>query len=335
MNHLLIVYVLIKMEIKMFISLKKSYFIFLIINFVLNSLMLNSVYAQKPNRPVAKAEKREIKKETIAQRDAANSEKEEIKEMTRNNPFQIINNVIDYSGYQKPKNYFNSYICDVLKFEKGAKNIRGTTKKPYTVLVQFNEGNQLNLRSSYVPKTRTLTWGVPLEIALNQAQSTAAHAHNQSALLTNWSGGNLREFITFIIFPQGTALEFLIGPAAPQEDSTEFRPGQGTQIRLKFIPAGTIVLTQDLAKYQKGNKETFDMTRILNDLLEKYNSSPNNVVQIDLNELIDLRHGLLEGDYDSYIKYFFSNVSYLKSNQITPEAVATPDTCDPWGPFYN
>jgi len=271
------------------------------------SLSFNSGFVNKASiaadRPKSKSAQKIAKTEAAALAAEKKKNIEDAQAETRNNPFQIIEKEIDYSyAYDKER----------AKFEPGLKNVIGKTSRTYTVLVNFHEGNTLNLTSLYDPNKRTLIWGVPYQIALNQAMSMAEHAHDQSALLTSWSSGNLRGFISFVIIPQDTEMQFLIGAASPQNDALEYRPGQGMQIRLKYLPKGTIVLTQDLAKVQKGEKETLDLHGILEDLVTKFNdqNKGEECPKIKEGRVQDYNYAVPEGDFEKYVEQFFKNITY-------------------------
>lgn len=188
-----------------------------------------------------------------------------------------------------------NYDADDANFMPGLIAFKGTTKRKYSVFVNIHGGGELQTGAWIPGKTkRSLTWLVPYEQALIQAMSHTQHAHQQSALLTSWSGHTVRNFVSFVIIPQDTLMEFKIGYASPQasKKAKEVRPGGGMQIRLKYVPKGTIVLTEQLTAgdqsktYEKGTgkkgKQTFNLPNLLKSAIENYNSTSTNKLPADL-----------------------------------------------------
>lgn len=181
--------------------------------------------------------------------------------------------------------YSRNFDADDVNFMPGLHYVMGKTKREATVLVNIHDGSPLNISSTYKKGTRTLSWATPYEAALSQAMSSVSHAHNQSALLTSWTGHKERTFVSFIIIPKDTEMEFKIGYAAPQtatrsykdsnyKDNPESRPGGGMQMRLNSLPAGAIVLTESLVTSSKTQgKANYSLEKIFKTALENYNST--------------------------------------------------------------
>lgn len=189
--------------------------------------------------------------------------------------------------------YSYNYDADDKNFLPGLLSEKGKTIRDYTVFINIHNGSLLNLSSKYVRGTRTLSWATPYEAALRQAMSAIKHPHEQSALLTAWTNKQLRTYISFVIIPKGTEMEFKIGYASPQRSSEEgyaqeFREGGGMQLRLKYLPAGTIVLTESLSEGDIiHEKSTFNLYNIFNQALNNFNNA---------NLGIQLPHSIKDGD---------------------------------------
>lgn len=174
--------------------------------------------------------------------------------------------------------YTYNFDADDKNFESGTVHFfKGKTKRDYTVLVNVHDGSPLNISAEYKKGFRTLSWGTPFEAALRQAMSAVHHAHDQSALLTSWTGKKFRTYVSFVIIPKDTLMEFKIGYASPQISNNpnmlaESRPGGGMQMRLKYLPARSIILTEALIEGKKvEGKGTYSLRDILKGAVENYN----------------------------------------------------------------
>jgi hypothetical protein len=195
--------------------------------------------------------------------------------------------------------YTYNFDADNINFLPGLVHKKGKTKRDFTVFVNIHSDSPLNTSSTYKPGTRTLSWGTPYESALRQAMSALKHSHDQSALLTSWTGRKLRTYVSFIIIPKGAEVEFNIGYAAPQklihaDLLRESRPGGGTQVRFKSLPKGTIVLTVPLIQNVKiHERATYSLENLFEQTLKAYNIQkigaeiPLTIVHADL-AFIDL-----------------------------------------------
>ena len=176
-----------------------------------------------------------------------------------------------------------SFKEDDKNFMKGLLFVKGKTIRPYTVFINIHDGSFAQTTPVWTSKVkRTFQWEVPYEQALRQAMSALHHSHEQSALLISWTGRKTRQYISFVIIPKNTQMEFKIGYAAPQSGvaqtysnlstETEFRPGGGMQIRLKYLPKGTIILTEKFSE----NKETYSISHIFEQAIMDYNKMTSN-----------------------------------------------------------
>ncbi|MBM3468691.1 MAG: hypothetical protein FJX71_04595 [Alphaproteobacteria bacterium] len=224
--------------------------------------------------------------------------------------------------------YAYNFEADDRNFVEGLHHIKGKTKRDATVLVNIHSGSPLNISSTYKPGMRTLSWATPYEAALRQAMSALSHAHDQSALLTSWTGNKLRTFVSFVIIPKGIDMEFKIGYASPQasrrddKSVTESRPGGGMQMRLKYLPAGTIVLTEPLIMTPKAKgKGTYSLKKILETAIQNYNTINPKQKLSEEPALADLAfiddRGYAESSFD---------IGAMPASATTPTAVklATP-----------
>jgi hypothetical protein len=183
-------------------------------------------------------------------------------------------------------NYNYGYETDVngrgpqgKKFnEDNPRTVVGTTRD-WFVLINVHDDRPINLTNVFSPDKNQLPWGTPYENALfNMKATTKGGIHDLSALLSGWTNtapGQLRGRVSFILVPPGSPMEFAIGTASPQEGK-EFRPGQGMQMRLKGLPAGVIILDQEInAKpTRKGGSEekaSFGLQPMLEKAITDYN----------------------------------------------------------------
>ena len=158
-----------------------------------------------------------------------------------------ISSALDYSyGYAK------SLAC----FMNENRWVDNEATKKWLVLVNIHHPDvPLNTTNAYVPGTRTLQWATPLSYAASRLNK-ANRGHDLLALPKDWSRGQLRSRVTFIFIPPKTKMSFYIGYASPQTDTTLLDPrsGGGVQMRLRFVPAGAIVM--ETALLQKSSKRS-------------------------------------------------------------------------------
>ncbi len=160
----------------------------------------------------------------------------------------------------------------------------------WTVLVNMHANVPL-VWGGNVPRgdSRSLSWTVPYLIAVDQFK-TVGDVHTKSALPLSWGQGKYRNMVSFLFIPPNSKLEFKIGYAKEQTDSVYLydRTGYGVQMRLKSIPAGTIVVTNPLvnSEQKKRSKEykKLDLQQNLQHALDVFNQS-NERKDLKLSEL--------------------------------------------------
>ncbi|MBP9764722.1 hypothetical protein KBD08_00110 [Candidatus Babeliales bacterium] len=182
-------------------------------------------------------------------------------------------------------------------------SIRALTTEPI-VLVNIHGSDELYLGTGpFIPgKHRSLNW-VSTVTNANNIMKNQYQLHDMLALPMKWSKGRYRNQITFIVIPAGTEIEYKEGVAAlqitPKESiptnynrailqkhsEDEQKQGFGHQIRMKYIPQGSVLITkpllhhkQDLSK-QKGLKQ-IDFKSLFTEAIEDYNKTFNDQLNI-------------------------------------------------------
>ena len=168
--------------------------------------------------------------------------------------------------------YTFCYAKDHAKFVGTPTEFEGITGK-WFVLVNFHSEAPFNDYRNFDPVRdrgkRSLCWGTPYDnvISFSGGLQTLNDILERLALLTSWSGGTVRQFVSFIFVPPGSAVKFMIGYAAPQEGrlssktkddeamGAESRPGFGMQVRWATLPDGTIILTLPLFQFADHSRE--------------------------------------------------------------------------------
>ena len=118
--------------------------------------------------------------------------------------------------------YTFCYAKDHAKFVGTPTEFEGITGK-WFVLVNFHSEAPFNDYRNFDPVRdrgkRSLCWGTPYDnvISFSGGLQTLNDILERLALLTSWSGGTVRQFVSFIFVPPGSAVKFMIGYAAPQE----------------------------------------------------------------------------------------------------------------------
>ncbi len=135
-------------------------------------------------------------------------------------------------------------LDDVNFIEDSISSFEGITKD-WVVLVNIHSNMPLNLTNRYQPKMRTLSWVTPFWFAKNHF-SRLGYAHDKLALPKDWSKSQYRKQISFILVPPQTELSFKYGFAKEQKGYLDERLGTGLQMRLKYLPKGSVVLTGPL-----------------------------------------------------------------------------------------
>lgn len=177
----------------------------------------------------------------------------------------------------------NSYDVDDVNFTETPKNERLKSKR-WVVLVNMHSNVPVIFGGAF-PKgpSRSYAWAVPYGIAVKQF-SDLGSVHSLSALPLDWSGGGYRQLVSFLLVPPGTPMEFKIGYAKEQVEKDfekvkiEYdRSGFGVQMRLKYIPKGTIIITGRLVSKQQikraKEQKRIDIERSFKIALDKFNAS--------------------------------------------------------------
>jgi|GEM_PF-1811423 len=172
-------------------------------------------------------------------------------------------------------NYAYGFEADKANFVPGEfKQTQGITKD-WFVLVNVHTDMPLNVTNVFDRDKRTLKWGSPFENARVNFFKIG-DPHQQSALVRDWTQGKHRRNVSFVFIPPNTQVEYIIGYASPQEGA-EFRDqaGGGMQMRLKSLPAGTIVLDSKLVGEQQLGKsvsqKSFSLDKLLINAIKSYN----------------------------------------------------------------
>jgi hypothetical protein len=210
----------------------------------------------------------------------------------------VIHNQIDYGyGYDTDEKNFAAASIIPVKDRKA---------QDWLVMVNAHGPASLNLESRYVPGTRTLSWAIPLKKAINSLTDLSS-PHDRLALLKGWSGNKYRKYITFIFVPPRTPMSFKIGLAEEQEGGGEHRVGQGVQMRLRYLPAGSIAVTVPMfgekrksIRLSKGEKKINIFNRF------------KVAAQMARLNLKELQHNYPEKQADGYRSFSEANREWIK-----------------------
>ncbi|KAI9026687.1 hypothetical protein DFJ74DRAFT_661636 [Hyaloraphidium curvatum] len=160
---------------------------------------------------------------------------------------------IDYSHafFNHVVNYMVDNSTSDAVHEMKAVEIAGRTSRPF-VLANVHTVMPLNVTSKYDKGCRTLSWANPLEFARDF--SRLGDPHDRSALLRSWTGGKLRDTITFVVVPSGKTVAFVVGKAEKQTDGKEERLGGAIQLRMCHLPEGCIAATTTLVPQEQRDR---------------------------------------------------------------------------------
>ncbi len=152
------------------------------------------------------------------------------------------------------------------------------TTQNWVVLVNTHTSDLLYESGTFDRKRhRSLNWAAPYDFSTKYLKNQE-NIHESLALPLDWSRGDLRSYVTFIVLQPRTQLEFKIGYVKPAVSGADSRMGHGVQVRLKGLPAGTILLTmplfgenkKDLAK-SKGHRN-INLISLFKQAIEEYNA---------------------------------------------------------------
>jgi hypothetical protein len=177
--------------------------------------------------------------------------------------------------------YSYGYANDAKNFKEDREEFEGITSRDLVFLNFHGLAPLGNPNKAFVPGSRSLSWLTPYSCTLETGAFTKQTVHNNLALLKAWSNSALRSFVSFIIIPKNSKLNFQIGSASEQQNEKEFVPGGGLQFRIKSLPKETIVLTEILAhkKDKDVKKETFDLSQKFENAVQRYNQdNPRNEI---------------------------------------------------------
>lgn len=204
----------------------------------------------------------------------------------------------------RPWDKKSSYDADDVNFTGDIQSVDITTAN-WTVLVNMHANVPL-IWGGKIPKgeNRSYGWAVPYHIAVNAFKETG-DVHTKSALPLAWSRGKYRNMVSFLLIPPLSRLTFKIGYAKPQADSTYAfdRLGWGVQMRLKEIPAGTIIITEPLVlEQQLGREKEFkainlpeNLAKALHDFNESDDRNNAHIPEISLNKVIRQKYYDIDG----------------------------------------
>jgi hypothetical protein len=156
---------------------------------------------------------------------------------------------------------------------------------------------------------RSLMWAAPYQVAA-PCMKSIENVHQSLALPLTWSDEKHRGFVTFILIPPDSIITYKIGNAKEQKDikTGEERWGGGIQMRLKGLPAGTILLTEPLFNENKPQAEgkgrkKIDFQGLLVDAIRNYNDQRGDNQKLVSLGLADIENQTCS-DYDWFNALF-------------------------------
>lgn len=198
----------------------------------------------------------------------------------------------------EPINYDYGYNEDDINFLEGIslpiKNRNVTTKKWTTLINIHGDDKNLwlgkNISGPFNPKkNRSLSWATSYEIGAHFFKHQES-IHDSLALPLTWSSGKHRNYITFIVLPPHSNIEFKIGLAKEQIQDDK-RQGGTVQMRLKYLPKGTILLTSPILepikhlRDQKGYKK-IHLNLIFKTAIQEFNKENIKKIPLSITDIL-------------------------------------------------
>lgn len=262
---------------------------FRFIVFLLNAFFLNGCFksfnlqAQLTSTPPVslKIKKSLVQESKLPKSESSEAYKVKERELADNITVTVLKEKIPYK-YR--------YVEDRVNFLSSVQQFKGVSKE-WLVLVNFHGNSDVNYYKEFDPERdkdkRSLSWGTPFIWGAKYLK-TIGDIHKYLALPLSWSGHKARGNVSIILIPKESHVKFMIGYAGSQQtfikgtEVQDSREGYGMQIRWKYLPAGSIILTvpfNQFALHDRSSKRAvvagkeskkIDLRNLLQQVLERY-----------------------------------------------------------------